>query len=169
MFETFVVAELISHIETAGERTELFHLKDRDGREVDAVLERAGRVVGIEVKPSGSADRKAARVLIWLRDQLGESLHLGVVLYSGAHPFQLDDRIWALPISSLWHACSLQRGDSAPTHSVRSARVRVRSLAACCSDMPAVRSVSALPFGPSSRQRSVRTCCRVGVSSKLSG
>lgn len=104
MFETFVVSELISHIETAGERTELFHFKDRDGREVDAVLERAGRVVGIEVKSSGSVDRKAARGLIWLRDQLGQSFHLGVVLYSGAHPFQLDDRIWALPISSLWHA-----------------------------------------------------------------
>ena len=32
------------------EETSLFHLRDRDGHEVDAVLERRGQIVGLEVK-----------------------------------------------------------------------------------------------------------------------
>ena len=102
LFETFVAAELATHIETAAEQTSLFHFRDRDGHEVDIVLEQRGRIVGLEVKSSTAVDRADARGLIWLRDKLGEDFHYGAVLYSGALPFEIDDRIWALPLSSLW-------------------------------------------------------------------
>ena len=65
LFETFVAAELATHIETASEETSLFHLRDRDGHEVDAVLERRGQIVGLEVKSSTAVDRSDARGLIW--------------------------------------------------------------------------------------------------------
>lgn len=102
MFETFVIAELATHVETASEETGLFHLRDRDGKEVDVVLERRGRIVALEVKSSTRVDRSDAKGLFWLRDRAEESFHFGAVLYSGSLPFQIDDRIWALPISSLW-------------------------------------------------------------------
>ncbi len=102
MFETFVAAELATHIETALDETRLFHFRDRDGHEVDLVLEQRGRVVGLEVKSAAAADRSDAKGLIWLRDRLGKDFHYGAVLYSGTIPFELDDRIWALPLSSLW-------------------------------------------------------------------
>ena len=102
MFESFVVAELAAHLETAAEETGLFHLRNRDGREVDVVLESHGRIVGLEVKSSRKVDRSDAKGLIWLRDRIGEPFHFGAVLYSGALPFRLVDRIWALPISALW-------------------------------------------------------------------
>ncbi len=102
MFESFVVAELAAHLETAAEETALFHLRNRNGREVDVILESKGRIVGLEVKSSTSVSRSDAKGLLWLKDELGDQFHRGVVLYSGAHPFQLDDNIWALPISSLW-------------------------------------------------------------------
>ena len=102
LFETFVATELRPHTETASERTAMFHFRDRSGREVDLVLERPGRIVGLEVKSATSVGRGDARSLIWLRDQLADSFHLGAVLYAGDLPFRIDDRIWALPISTLW-------------------------------------------------------------------
>ena len=102
LFETFVAAEIATHVETANEQTELFHFRDRDGHEVDLVLEQRGQIVGLEVKSSVSVDRSDAKGLIWLRDKLGELFHYGAVLYSGTIPFQIDERIWALPLSTLW-------------------------------------------------------------------
>ena len=102
MLETFVATELAAHIETARHETGMYHFRDRDGREVDVVLEQAGSVVGLEVKSSTSVDASDAKGLVWLRDKLGEDFRYGAVLYSGSLPFQLGERIWALPISSLW-------------------------------------------------------------------
>lgn len=102
LFETFAVTELITYLETTEETTELFHFRQRDGHEVDVVLERRGRVVGLEVKSSTSVSRADARGLAWLRDRLGDDFVRGVVLYSGELPFQIDDRIWAVPLSALW-------------------------------------------------------------------
>lgn len=102
LFETFVAAELATHIETAAEQTSLFHFRDRDGHEVDIVLEQRGKIGGLEVKSATAADRSDAKGLMWLRDKVGDDFHYGAVLYSGKIPFEIDDRIWALPIICLW-------------------------------------------------------------------
>ena len=82
----------------------MHHFRDRSGHEIDFLLERGDRFVGIEVKSSASTGRADAKSLLWLRDRLGDRFHLGAVLYSGTLPFELHDRIWALPISALWRA-----------------------------------------------------------------
>ena len=102
LFETFVCTELLAHVETASAATGLFHYRNRDGREIDFLLERRGRVVGIEVKAATSVGRDDAKHLLWLRDRLSETFHYGAVLYSGQIPYRIGDRIWALPISTLW-------------------------------------------------------------------
>lgn len=71
---------------------------------VDATLERHGRMVCIEVKSSTKVDGADARGLIWMRERLGDQFHRGVVLYSGSLLFQLSEKVWALPLSSLWRA-----------------------------------------------------------------
>ncbi len=115
LFETFVVSELRPHLEAVSVATEIFHFRDRSGREVDCVLERGGRVVGLEVKSSTRVGRHDAKSLIWLRDQLGDRFHLGVVLYAGQFPFRIGDRLWALPIGSLWRQPdSLEKADQPP-------------------------------------------------------
>jgi hypothetical protein len=49
--ENFVMSELARQLTWAQIPANLFHFRDREGREVDAVLEdNEGRVVGIEVK-----------------------------------------------------------------------------------------------------------------------
>lgn len=102
LLETFVATELLPHLETAAQRTSLMHFRDRTGREVDLVLERSGRFVGLEVKSSTVARRRDAIHLTWLKAQLGERFSFGAVLYTGQIPFEIEDRIWALPLSALW-------------------------------------------------------------------
>ena len=102
LFETFVATELAPHLEAASETTEMFHFRDRSGHEVDFVLEQAGRLVGLEVKSATGVGHEDAKGLRWLRDQLGDAFHFGAVLYAGQIPFRIDDRLWALPISTLW-------------------------------------------------------------------
>ena len=102
MFETFAATELLAHIETAKEQTQMFHLRDRDGKEVDIVLESQGKVVGVEVKSSSVVSRDDAKGLLWLRDRLGDDFAAGAILSSAPVPFQVADRVWALPLSSLW-------------------------------------------------------------------
>lgn len=102
LFETFIATELRAHIETIEQRTEMFHLRSRDGNEVDLILERRGQIVGLEVKSSTQVDRNDVKGLLWLKEKLGTSFHYGAVIYTGTLPFQIDDRIWAIPASSLW-------------------------------------------------------------------
>lgn len=40
--------------------------------------------------------------LLWLRDQLGDAFAGGVVLHTGRHIYQLEDRIVAAPICTIW-------------------------------------------------------------------
>lgn len=102
LFETLVVTEILPHLQAPAAPTGLFHARSADGKEVDLVLERHGSIVGLEVKSSENVGRRDARGLMWLRDITGDAFQMGAVLYAGQWPFRLDDRIWALPISTLW-------------------------------------------------------------------
>jgi hypothetical protein len=37
-----------------------------------------------------------------LRDQLGRRFHAGVVIYTGDQRLPFGDKLWALPMSTLW-------------------------------------------------------------------
>ena len=103
VLESFVVAQIRAELPLCASRPRLYHLREEHGRhEVDLLAELgAGKVVAFEVK-AGAADLHAARHLTWLRDRLGERFARGVVLHTGPRPFELDDRILALPICALW-------------------------------------------------------------------
>jgi uncharacterized protein len=103
LVETFVFAELRRQLTWAAREATMFHWRDRYGAEVDFVLEAAdGRVVAIEVKVSQSAKRDWFRWLERMRDGLGDSFVVGVVLYGGEHVLPFGDRLMAVPISALW-------------------------------------------------------------------
>jgi hypothetical protein len=78
-------------------------LRDRTGVEVDLVVERTdGSVIAIEVKSAATVNRSDGQGLRFLRDRLGDWLMAGVVFHTGPLTVQLDERIWATPISALW-------------------------------------------------------------------
>jgi predicted AAA+ superfamily ATPase len=108
--ENLVAMELVKQATTARVDSRCYHY--RFGRdEVDVVLEsRAGDIVGIEVKASATPSGSDRRGLEKLRDLTGERFKAGVIAYTGSRTIPLGDRLWALPITGLWH-----RGAAGPS------------------------------------------------------
>lgn len=104
ILDTFVAAQLRPEVDVFHPRARLHHLRTEAGRqETDLVLDLgAGRLVGIEIKAGTAPSRADARHLLWLRDQLGNRFVRGVLFHTGPQPFELAERIWALPIATLW-------------------------------------------------------------------
>ncbi|WP_193607533.1 ATP-binding protein [Nocardioides lijunqiniae] len=103
LMESFVAGELRRQLVWADTPARLFHFRDRDGREVDIVVESdARRVAGVEMKAAGSVSKSDFKGLTFLRDKLQGRFALGVVLYTGTQPLPFGDRLWALPYSAMW-------------------------------------------------------------------
>lgn len=102
-FETFVAMELVKLSGWSESRPTLLHLRDRDRHEVDIVLERPDEdIVGIEVKSSATVGPGDFRGLRHLRSRSASRFRSGVVMYTGAATVPFGNRLWAVPISSLW-------------------------------------------------------------------
>lgn len=103
LVETFVVSEVRKQLGWSGAEATLHHFCDRDGAEVDLVVEATdGRIIGIEVKASATPAQRDFRWLAWLRDKVGHDFVHGLVLYGGDRPLAFGDRLTALPLSYLW-------------------------------------------------------------------
>ncbi len=104
LLETFVVAQLRVQAVVSEHRCRLYHLRQHHGRhEIDVVVElNAQDVIGIEIKATAAPAKDDARHLAWLRDEIGDKFIAGIVMHTGPAMFSLGDRLWAVPISSLW-------------------------------------------------------------------
>lgn len=103
LVETFVFAELRRQLTWAAADTAIFHWQDREGAEIDFVLETAdGRIIGIEVKSRQTARPEWFRWLTQMRDSLGSRFIAGIALYAGNNVLPFGDRLLAAPISALW-------------------------------------------------------------------
>jgi predicted AAA+ superfamily ATPase len=80
-------------------KTHLWYWRVEHGREVDLLLERAGEMVGIEVKWGSGADASALAGLRDCQSALGRAFRLGVLLYSGGEVVALDKHLVAVPFS----------------------------------------------------------------------
>ena len=104
LVETFVYAELTRLLAGSDLGATLYFYRDRDGREIDFVLERRnGQAVAIEVKAASTVGPEDFRHLRWLADRLGDRFVGGYVLYLGSQTHPFGDRMMALPLSTLWH------------------------------------------------------------------
>jgi predicted AAA+ superfamily ATPase len=102
-YETFAAIELARQISWQHNAPRQFHHRDRDGREVDIVLERRdGSVVAIEIKSAASASTSDFHGLRHLRDRLGNRFKAGVLLYTGPSTVPFGDRLAAVPLAGLW-------------------------------------------------------------------
>lgn len=103
LLETFVAGELRAQAEWSHTRPALFHFRDRDGAEVDLLLEGGdGRIVGIEVKAGATVRAGDLKGLRLLEQRFGDDFAAGVVLCAGDQVRHLGGRIWTLPYSALW-------------------------------------------------------------------
>jgi predicted AAA+ superfamily ATPase len=103
LLENFVLGELARQLTWSQVSARLYHYRDRDQNEVDALLEdNAGQVVGIEVKAAETVRADDFRGLRLLRRRLGDRFVAGYVLYCGSESLPFGDRLSCLPMSALW-------------------------------------------------------------------
>jgi uncharacterized protein len=103
LIETFVLGELARQLALTDQPVRLYHYRDRDQYEVDAVLESAsGEVVACEVKAAETVRSEDFRGIQRLARRIGDQLVAGIVLYAGRQPLPFGDRLRAWPISTLW-------------------------------------------------------------------
>ena len=103
ILESFVGMELLKQTGWSRKISRLYHYRTHGGREVDLVLEdRAGRVVGVEVKSSASLKSDAAAGIKDLAEATGDRFIRGIILYMGDSIVPLAGNIHAVPLQELW-------------------------------------------------------------------
>ncbi|MBW8074466.1 MULTISPECIES: ATP-binding protein [Metallibacterium] len=103
ILETFVFQELRRQASWHDEPLAFSHFRDKDGVEVDIVIERGARaLVGVEVKAAATVTAADFRGLRKLREAAGKRFVAGVVLYDGEVSVRFDDQLYAVPLRALW-------------------------------------------------------------------
>lgn len=102
LLETFVFQELRRQAAAESEPVGFFFFRTKEKHEVDVVMRRQRKVVGVEVKAAATVRPRDFRGLVKLRDAVGPDFVIGVVLYDGELPLPFGDRLFALPLRLLW-------------------------------------------------------------------
>lgn len=103
LLEGLVVSELSKQRTWSEEDFEIYHYRDRRGNEADVIIELDdGRILGIEVKAARDARPDHFAGLTRLAEKLGDRFLGGIVLNTGERGASFGERLWSLPISSLW-------------------------------------------------------------------
>jgi predicted AAA+ superfamily ATPase len=103
LLENFAVMELKKQATWSTTQPELFFWRTASGQEVDIVLEdRAGRVVGVEIKASATLGSNDVRGLQALAEAAGKNWVRGVVLYAGTEVIPFASNLHGVPFGRLW-------------------------------------------------------------------
>ena len=101
LLEQFVVCELLRQQGWSATPFKLFHYRDRQGAEVDIIVETPTGIIAVEVKSAVAATARHFQHFKALRDRLGDEFLAGIVLTTGTGQ-KAGDRLESLPVSSLW-------------------------------------------------------------------
>ena len=105
LLESFVYGEIAKAIALSDEMTSISHYRDKDGAEVDLVLERSpDTIVGIEVKAGATAHPRDFQGLRRLKESVGDRFACGILLHDGERIQQTAPRLFAMPVKLLWEA-----------------------------------------------------------------
>ena len=101
--ETFVLSELLKIASWAEERYRFSYFRDKDGNEVDIVIEdEQGRVIGIEAKLSATVSRSDFSGVRRLAATSGDQFVMGLILCDHEQTIPFGNQFVAAPIASLW-------------------------------------------------------------------
>ncbi len=101
--ETFVFQKLRRQASGGDDELRFHHYRDKDGFEVDIVIERGqSELWGIEVKAGATVTIGDFRGLHRLQAAVGRRFCGGAVLYDGTTCVSFGKGLWAVPIGQLW-------------------------------------------------------------------
>ena len=103
LLETWVLQELRRQLSGHGQPHIFSHYREKDGAEVDIVIERgASALAGVEVKASATVRDSDFRGLRKLKAAAGDRFSCGVVLYNGERSLRFGEGLYAVPLQLLW-------------------------------------------------------------------
>jgi predicted AAA+ superfamily ATPase len=97
MVETWVACELLKLMPILDHRFRLYFWRTQTGQEVDFLIERAGKLVAIEVKWGHRVDESDVKNLNRLAEDLKEKLLFSIILYSGVESVPFGPKMVAMP------------------------------------------------------------------------
>ena len=106
LLETFAFTELSALIECQTDPYRLTHYRDREGREIDFIIEKGGKkdmLVGIEIKAGSAIEVADFKHIKWFAKNLAKPRPFrGIILYTGEHILSFGDDCWAVPFNCMW-------------------------------------------------------------------
>lgn len=103
LLEGIAIAALLRQQDSSHIGHRLGHLRERNGLEVDVVVELPDETVyGLEIRTAAAYRPHQFRALEALAARAGSQFRGGVVLSTAAVGFQYRPGLWGLPISALW-------------------------------------------------------------------
>ena len=103
LLETFVFQELRRQATARNQPMTFCHFRDKDGVEVDIVIERGSNAVaGVEVKAPATVTSADFRGLRKLKEASGKRFAGSVVLYDGETSAGFGEGLHAVPVRALW-------------------------------------------------------------------
>jgi predicted AAA+ superfamily ATPase len=100
IFETHVFTEILKSYWHRGRQPACFYYRDKDGREIDLLLEQNGTLYPIEIKKT-TLPRKDAIQTFSALGRLRPNVGAGAVICMTGRTFPLDEKNTALPVSVL--------------------------------------------------------------------
>lgn len=105
LLEAFVHQEVRRQASWYDQSAEFFHLRNKDGAEVDILIEQpTGAIAGVEVKASGTVRHGDFTGLRELQTAVGDRFARGVVLCNCETCAPFGDRLYAVRIRWLWES-----------------------------------------------------------------
>lgn len=96
-FENYVLTDLLAWRDCHLERSGVMYWRTTTGLEVDFVIERAGALLGVEVKTTSNPRPRDARGLRAFLEEYSDTAVGGLLLHTGEDVFWMHDRVLAVP------------------------------------------------------------------------
>ncbi|MEJ1355061.1 MAG: ATP-binding protein [Candidatus Sedimenticola sp. (ex Thyasira tokunagai)] len=101
LLETYIYQELRKHAGWHEQSLNFYHFRNKDGVEVDIVIEQGSQIAGVEVKAAATVTAGDFKGLKKLKDATSGAFAGGVVFYDGESIVPFGDKLFAVPISLL--------------------------------------------------------------------
>ena len=100
VYETFVFAELLKHINYSENVIEFFYYRTQDKKEIDFIVKKGEQILAIEVKSAKSVKKEDFKHIIDFQERSSKDI-LGIVFYSGENIVGFGEKLFAVPLAFL--------------------------------------------------------------------